>query len=287
MPRPPLVSVIIPTHNRAWSLARAVDSVLAQDHADFELIVVDDGSTDQTPELLSGYGDRLTVIRQPNRGVSAARNAGIGLAKGELIAFLDSDDQWLVPKLTAQVAFFRDNPEAMICQTQEVWIRNGVRVNPGRRHAKRGGDIFIPSLDLCLVSPSAVMMRRGLFEAVGLFDTSLPVCEDYDLWLRVSCRFAVHLVDQALVVRHAGHGDQLSSRSQQDKYRIESLKKILALDCLSDTRRRAAAATLIQKCRIYAAGCLKRGRRLEAMYYTAVANLYGSDHLVDRQAQGF
>lgn len=270
----PLFSVIIPTHNRAWCLGRAIDSVLAQDFADFELIVVDDGSNDQTPALLMGYGDRLSVIRQDNRGVSAARNAGIRAASGELIAFLDSDDQWLASKLSVQAAFFQDNPEAMICQTQETWVRNGVRVNPGRRHLKRAGDIFTDSLALCLVSPSAVAMRRRLFDVVGLFDENLPVCEDYDLWLRVSCRHPVHLIDQALVIRHGGHADQLSARSRQDKCRIESLKKILAMDCLTEAQRRAAVATLMQKCRIYAAGCLKRGRRTEAMYYTALANLY-------------
>jgi glycosyltransferase involved in cell wall biosynthesis len=270
----PVVSVIIATYNRAWSLGRAVDSVLAQDYANFELIVVDDGSTDQTPALLDGYGPKLTVIRQDHQGVSAARNAGIGASRGDLVAFLDSDDQWLPPKLSVQTAFLTQNPEALICQTQEIWVRKGVRVNPGRRHAKIGGDIFIPSLELCLISPSAVMMRRRLLDAVGLFDGNLPVCEDYDLWLRVSRRYPVHLLDQPLVIRHAGHVDQLSAQPRQDKCRIESLKKILAMDDLTETQRTAAIAILQKKCRIYAAGCLKRGRRLEAMYYTSLANLW-------------
>ena len=165
-PPTPFVSVIIPTHNRSWILKEAVDSVLAQDGSDFELIVVDDGSTDGTPALLRSYGERLIALRQENRGVSAARNTGIRHASGSLIAFLDSDDRWLPGKLRAQAAFFDSRSDALICQTQEIWIRNGVRVNPKKRHQKPSGMIFEPSLHLCLVSPSAVMMQKTLFDIV-------------------------------------------------------------------------------------------------------------------------
>jgi len=156
----PLVSVIIPTFNRAWAVGRAIDSVLEQDYRPFELIVVDDGSTDQTAEILARYGDQLTVVCRENRGVSAARNAGVARAQGDLIAFLDSDDFWRPQKLTVQVDFFTSRPDALICQTGEIWVRNGRRVNPGRRHRKLSGMIFTPSLELCLVSPSAVMIDR-------------------------------------------------------------------------------------------------------------------------------
>lgn len=263
----PRVSVIIPTYNRAWTLARALDSVLAQDFDGFETIVVDDGSTDETPALLESYGGRLQVIRQPNRGVSAARNAGIRAAAAPLVALLDSDDYWLPRKLAVQTAFFDENPEAVICQTQETWIRNGVRVNPGKRHRKRAGWIFEHSLALCLVSPSAVMLRRRLFDRVGFFDEDLPACEDYDLWLRISCRHPIHLIDQPLIVKRGGHPDQLSRSPGLDRFRIKSICKLLAQNVLTARQRRAAISTLGAKCTVYAAGCRKRGREDEARHF--------------------
>ena len=166
----PRVSVIIPTFDRGWCLREAVDSALAQEFTNFELIVVDDGSADGTAELLEAYRPKVRLLRQANRGVSAARNRGIAAARGELIAFLDSDDLWLPQKLSTQVEFFRAHPHALIAQTEEIWVRNGRRVNPGKRHRKRSGMIFESSLDLCLVSPSAVMVRRELFDRAGLFD---------------------------------------------------------------------------------------------------------------------
>jgi len=263
----PLVSVVIPAYNRAGMLREAVDSVLAQEFRDFELIVVDDGSTDETPRLLDAYGRQIAVVRQPNRGVSAARNAGVAAASGRLIAFLDSDDLWLPAKLASQVQFFDSHPDALICQTEEIWIRNGRRVNPRLRHKKRSGMIFEPSLQLCLVSPSAVMMRRNLFDVVGLFDETLPACEDYDLWLRVGCRLPVHLIDAPLIVKRGGHPDQLSGSAGLDRYRIRSLVKLLESDLLSAAQRAAAVTVLRQKAAIYAKGCLKRGRKAEALDY--------------------
>lgn len=270
----PSISVILPTFNRAWTVAGAVASVLDQTWTDFELIVVDDGSTDDTAAVLAPYADRLRLLHQSNGGVSAARNAGIDAARGRLIAFLDSDDRWMPKKLAVQKAFFDAHPEAKICQTEEVWIRNGVRVNPGKRHRKPSGDIFIPSLALCLVSPSAVMMRRELFDDVGRFDETLPACEDYDLWLRVACRYPVYRITTPLIVKHGGHADQLSKMSGLDQYRIESLKKVLASGPLDAGQRQAAAATLVEKCRIFAAGCRKRGRDADADHYLALARKY-------------
>jgi glycosyltransferase involved in cell wall biosynthesis len=235
------------------------------------LIVVDDGSSDETPQMLLGYGSALRMLRQDNRGVSAARNAGIAAARGELIAFLDSDDIWLPGKLARQVEFFRRHPEALICQTEELWVKNGCRVNPGRRHRKRGGMIFEPSLDLCLVSPSAVMLRRGLFDRVGIFDERLPACEDYDLWLRASCRFPVELIETPLIVKRGGHADQLSRAWGLDKYRADSIAKLISSGMLTPDQRRAAEAVLRQKCEVYAAGCRKRGRHAEASHYEQLA----------------
>jgi glycosyltransferase involved in cell wall biosynthesis len=263
----PLVSVVLPTYNRGWTLREAIDSVLDQDYGNFELIVVDDGSTDDTPRLLSAYGDRLRCLQQANRGVSAARNAGIRSSRGEYIALLDSDDFWLPGKLTTQVDYFRRHPKALICQTQEIWIRNGIRVNPGKRHRKEAGMIFERSLALCLVSPSAVMLRPSLLAEVGLFDESLPACEDYDLWLRIAWRHPVHLIDRPLIVKRGGHADQLSRMPRLDKFRIRAIARLLGGGFLSPTQRAATIDMLKAKCEIYAQGCRKRGRMEEAERY--------------------
>lgn len=274
-PKKPLVSVIIPTYNRGWVIQEAIDSVLDQDFSDYELIVVDDGSDDNTPAILAAYGKKLTVLDQSNRGVSAARNRGIAAAAGQLIAFLDSDDQWLPQKLSTQVKFFQDNPDAFINQTQEHWNRNGVRVNPKKRHHKFSGMIFEQSLALCLVSPSAVMIKKNLFDVVGVFDESLAACEDYDLWLRISCRYPVHLIDTPLIIKRGGHDDQLSKAAGLDKYRIQALVKIIESDLLSAQQYQAAVITLTQKCAVYAGGCRKRGRQEEAKHFYQLAEEYG------------
>lgn len=262
-----VVSVVIPTYNRGAMVGEAIDTVLTQNYRQMELIVVDDGSTDHTSQVLKTYQSAIRVLRQHNRGVSAARNRGIAAARGGLIAFLDSDDLWLPGKLAQQVAFFETNPAATICQTQELWMRNGIRINPKRRHRKPSGMIFEPSLALCLVSPSAVMLRRGLLEQTGGFDENLPACEDYDLWLRISWRHPVYLLDQPLVVKRGGHPDQLSRSPCLDRFRIQSLVKLLEGKFLSAGQRMAAHRTLSAKCTIFAAGCRKRGRLSEAHYY--------------------
>ncbi|WP_300666951.1 glycosyltransferase [Desulfoluna sp.] len=268
----PLISVIIPTYNRAWALEAAVDSVLAQNYPEVELIVVDDGSTDETPALLARYGDALRVLTLENGGVSRARNHGIAAATGTFIAFLDSDDRWLPEKLSEQVDFFRQNPEALICQTEELWIRNGKRVNPCKHHKKPSGDIFEASLHLCLVSPSAVMMKRTLLDEVGLFDESLPACEDYDLWLRIAWRYPVYTTASPLVIKHGGHEDQLSKTPLLDRFRIQSLVHLLEQNVLSQPQREATRAVLQKKGRIYAGGCQKHGREAEAQAITRLVD---------------
>jgi len=273
-PKKPLVSVIIPTYNRGWIVKEAIDSVLDQDFTDYELIVVDDGSDDNTPEILAGYGGVITILHQSNKGVSSARNCGVAAASGQLIAFLDSDDLWLPGKLSTQVKFFKDHPDAVINQTQERWIRKGVRVNPKQRHHKFSGMIFEHSLALCLVSPSAVMIKKSLFDEVGGFDEQFPACEDYDLWLRVSCRYPVHLIDTPLIIKRGGHADQLSKAAGLDKYRIQSLVKIIESGLLTPRQRQAALSTLKEKCAVYAGGCRKRGREEEARNYYRLAERY-------------
>lgn len=269
-------SVIIPTFNRASMLKEAVASVLAQDFDGFEVIVVDDGSTDNTEDVLGDFPN-ICVVRQHNRGVSAARNAGIEKASGRFIAFLDSDDLWLPQKLSAQITFFQKHPKALVCQTEELWIRNGTRVNPKKRHRKHSGMIFEKAVVLCLVSPSAVMMRKELFDEVGLFDETLPACEDYDLWLRISCRFPIHLLDTPLIIKRGGHSDQLSKSPGLDRFRIYALRKILENppeEGLTQSQRKAAIKALTEKCAIYAAGCVNRGRQEEATQFLCLKQRY-------------
>ena len=263
------VNVIIPTFNRALKVVRAVDSVLKQTYKDFEITVVDDGSTDNTSQLLAPFNAEITYISHPNnKGVSAARNTGIKASQSPLIAFLDSDDYWLPEKLGQQVDFMKNNPNIQVCQTDEIWVRNGLRVNPKKKHKKPSGYIFKQSLKLCLVSPSAVMIRRHLFDDIGLFDEELPVCEDYDLWLRISCNHEVHLIEKKLIVKEGGGNDQLSSSlNGMDRFRIKAMMKLLKSGNLDHNQMGAVFKELGKKCRIYGEGCLKRGKNEEGRYY--------------------
>ncbi len=261
----PRVSIILPTHNRKAFVLEAADSVLAQTYEDFELIVVDDGSADGTGEALKQYGESLHYLYQANQGVSVARNNGLALAQGEFIAFLDSDDLWLPKKLAIQVAFMDQHPQAQICYTDELWVRRGVRVNPKKRHAKYSGEIYPHCLPLCIISPSSALMRRGLFAQVGPFDPGLPVCEDYDLWLRVAARFPVFFIPQRLIVKRGGHPDQLSRQEWgNDRYRVMALAKILELGVLTPELRMLTIQELHQKVHVLINGYLKRGKEGEA-----------------------
>lgn len=260
----PLVSIIIPTYNRAPWLMEAVESVFKQTVQDFELIIIDDGSTDGSADILQKVSRPFLYRFQKNQGVSRARNQGLFSAKGKWIAFLDSDDLWLPKKLESQLQFFSDHPQALICQTEEIWIRNGRRVNRGKKHQKFSGDIFAPALKLCLVSPSAVMIQRDLLEKVGYFDEALPACEDYDLWLRISAHYPIYLIDEPLVIKRGGHPDQLSRTTPAlDRLRIQSLVKLLRSGQLTTEQYISAFKELETKCRIYGQGCLKRGRMEE------------------------
>jgi glycosyltransferase involved in cell wall biosynthesis len=276
---PPLVSVVIPTHNRWPMIAEAVQSVLTQTFGDFELIVVDDGSIDNTARLLSSCDSRLQVLSQPHTGVAAARNAGVARSRGKYIAFLDSDDLWSPAKLAIQADFMEHNPEMHICQTEEIWIRRGVRVNPKARHRKPSGDIFQRSLELCLVSPSAVMMTKELFYLAGGFDEWFPVCEDYDLWLRIAVGHPVFLIESPLVTKRGGHVDQLSRSTWGiDRFRVLAIAKLLRAGLVGE-KRQWALDSIRQKISILAAGAAKRGKLDQARKFEALMSefLEGAD----------
>jgi len=260
-----MVSVIITTFNRRSYVKAAVESVLAQDYADMEIIVVDDGSDDGSQEELAGLPVRY--VRKENGGISSARNAGIVLAQGDYIAFLDVDDLWKADKLSTQMSRMRE-ADALISYTDEVWIRNGRRVNQGKRHRKYSGMIYEHCLPLCIISPSSVVIHRSVFKDVGTFNESMPVCEDYDLWLRIACRYPVLFIPKPLIIKHGGHEDQLSRAYEgMDRFRIDSMARMLENGSLTQAQREATVRELEKKCRVYVNGARKRGKVDEAEYY--------------------
>lgn len=271
------VSVVIPTWNRAALVERAVASVLAQTRPAAEVIVVDDGSSDDTRARLAARFPTVRCLTTAHRGVSAARNAGIAAARGRWIAFLDSDDAWLPPKLEGQLTALAGAPDHRICHCDEIWIRDGRRVNPRRRHAKHGGWIFQRCLPLCAISPSAALVERALLDQLGGFDEDLPACEDYDLWLRICAREPVCYVDEKLVLKYGGHADQLSRTVPAlDGYRLRALTKILDAGVLGGEDRRAALQTLHRKASVYAKGAARRGRQGEASAVLALCARLGA-----------
>jgi len=255
------ISVIIPTYNRITLLPRAVESVLTQQYEPHEIIIVDDGSTDDTLEYVDSLERKVTLIEIPHSGVSRARNAGIEASSSDWIAFLDSDDYWLPQKLGRQMGYLKDHPEYRICHTDEIWIKNGVRINQRKKHQKREGWFFLESLHLCLISPSSVLLHRSIFNDVGVFDESFQWVEDYDLWLRISSKYPLGYINEKLVVKAGGHGDQLSSKIDGiERYRIRALEKIIEQGQLSEEFYSAAVNVYLKKCEIYLAGCRKRNR---------------------------
>jgi glycosyltransferase involved in cell wall biosynthesis len=257
----PDVSVIIPTFDRASVLPRAIASALAQSGPSLEVIVADDGSTDDTPTALARFASdpRVRVLSLAHGGVCRARNAAVDEARAPLLAFLDSDDEWLPGKLEAQCALLRETGLA-ICQTEEIWIRNGVRVNPPAHYVKRAGDIFAPSLRHCLITPSSVLMTRDLYTSAGGFDPDFPACEDFEFWLRIVPRHHVGLIPRPYMVRYGGHADQLSTRyAAQDRFRIRAIALLLVRNGLGPDRRAQAVEALEEKLGIYESGCRKRG----------------------------
>ena len=243
----------------------AIESVLSQsylaDRNDWELIVIDDGSTDESVEFITSTFPQVTVLEQANAGVSSARNTGLEYASGQWIALLDSDDEWFPHKLEAQFALL-EQTGLRVCHTEEIWIRNGVRVNQMNKHKKQGGWVFKKCLPLCAMSPSSIIIHRDVFQHVGVFDEALPACEDYDLWLRIAVNYQVAYVEQACINKYGGHDDQLSRQYWgMDRFRVIALEKLLTDQSiqLSDDDRGAAKNMLLKKLRILHKGASKHG----------------------------
>lgn len=265
-----MISVIIPTYNRASFLKEAVQSVLDQDyfilngHNSFELLVIDDGSTDNTREIVQSFGSRMKYHFQEHKGVSAARNLGLDLAQGDYFAFLDSDDLWKKEKMSVQMSFMKAFPRAKVCYTEEIWIRRGVFTNPKKKHRKYSGWIFDKVLPLCLLSLSSTLFRREVFEAIGKFDEDLPVCEDYDLGIRLALKYPIYLLPKPLVIKRGGHSDQLSRKYWgMDRFRIKALEKALNLE-LTSHQEMLVRQEIVKKCQILTNGFVKRNKKAEA-----------------------
>ncbi|MEW5801174.1 MAG: glycosyltransferase [bacterium] len=292
----PAISVILTTYNRGHILHEAIESVLFQDYRDFELLVIDDGSCDDTPKRVRPYRHHLLYIQHShNRGISAARNTGLAHSSGEFVCFLDSDDLWKKRKLSAQVAFLHMHPDYQVCYTGEVWLRDGIWLNQKIKHQKFSGNIFEKLLPLCLISPSSVIITRTVLDKTGSFDESFPACEDYDLWLRIGCKYPIGYLEERLIIKRGGHKDQLSQKFVGlDKLRIKALIKILAQGTLTHSQGESVREELKRKCQIYARGCLKHRKDEEAAFFLTIPSrleavrdealfeiVLASDHFLD------
>jgi len=258
----PKVSVIIPTFNRSGVIKRAIDSVLNQSYQNFELIVVDDGSTDKTYAILEEYTvqSKIKLMTTANRGVSAARNLAVRNSQGQWVSFLDSDDEWLKEKLQRQMELVETEPSLKIIHTEEIWIRNGIRVNQMKKHQKYGGDIYEKCLPLCLISPSTVLIKKELYLQEKGFNENLPVCEDYDLWLRLTAYNKVGFIKDPLIKKYGGHDDQLSKKFlAMDYFRVLSLNDMMGNLNLTKEKKHLTQKMLLQKCNILLNGYKKHG----------------------------
>ncbi|MCF8059881.1 MAG: glycosyltransferase [Bacteriovoracaceae bacterium] len=256
----PLVSVLIPTFNRASVVERAVKSVLDQTIIDLECLVIDDASTDHTQEILSKIQDcRLKVItHNENGGVSKSRNTGFQQSRGAWIALLDSDDEWLPERLDRQLEVAKNDPDLPLIHGEEIWIRNGKRIKQPKSHKKSGGAIFRQCLHQCLIGPSATLMKRELYEEMSGFREDYPVCEDYELWLRVTSKYNVGFVEAPIIIKYGGHEDQLSSRYKaMDYWRVRAMDEIFKVGNLSSEDEKELISVLIKKSEILKMGYIK------------------------------
>lgn len=257
-----LISVVIPTYNRKAFLKDAIESVLRQKSIEKEIIIIDDGSTDGTYEEIKNYP--VKYFFQENKGPASARNLGILNSKGSYIAFLDSDDLWLDDKLFLQLKFLKEYPEYLIVHTNEIWIKNGKPLKQLEKHRKGGGDQFERSLELCVISPSSVLIKKELFEKVGLFDEEFPACEDYELWLRVTSRYKIGFIEKELVIKRGGHWDQLSKIVPcLDYWRARAIGKLIQNNWFSEEQKKLAKIYLQKKAKVYIQGLLKRNKNKE------------------------
>ena len=271
----PEISVIIQTYNRIKLIERAINSVLNQSHMVNQIIIVDDGSTDGTKEIIKEKYPQITYIYQNNKGVSAARNIGINKTHCNWISFLDSDDTWHQDKIEKQIQKINENPDTLICHTDEIWYRYDKIQNQQKKHKKFGGYIFNQCLPFCIISPSSVMINRKVFNEVGLFDEKLPSCEDYDMWLRICSRYPVLFINEALTNKYGGHDDQLSKKYWGiDRFRIIALEKIIESNNLDPIQTKVTINELLKKINIFLKGSEKYDKNEYHERFKMIKNKY-------------
>ncbi|MDD2541270.1 MAG: glycosyltransferase family A protein [Desulfuromonadaceae bacterium] len=225
-----MISVIIPTYNSGKYICEALDSVLHQTYSDYEIIVIDDGSTDTTREIIKNRFQTVRYYYVENSGVSAARNLGISMAQGELIAFLDADDKWLPEKLEKQVALFNNNDKlGMVFTENSFFNEQGITMSKAnKRERLMSGDIVRNIFLNSYVATPTVMVRKNVFDTVGLFEEGLIVAEDDNMWMRIGMGFRVELIDKPMVLCRITEGSL--SRKNHNIYMgvkasIEIIKK--------------------------------------------------------------
>ena len=261
------ISVIIPTYNRILFLKRSIDSVLEQSLKPYEVIIVDDGSSDGTSTMIKKNYPKINLICQENKGVSAARNIGIRASSGDWVCFLDSDDEWKKNKLSEQMLAIKKNTNYSFCHSNEEWIKNGKKINQKKKHKKYGGNIFKECLDMCRISPSSVMINKSVFDDIGFFNEDLVVCEDYELWLRICAHYKVLFVDEPLIIKYGGHEGQLSNSIESiEYYRIKALEYLLSTEMTYENKKEAVKILLF-KLGIYLNGLKKRNKILDIVKY--------------------
>ena len=287
-------TAVITTCRREHLLRRALLSVVSQTLPASQILITDDGgNTKRIGSLTKRFWQenrpqtaRLpapTVLTNDGYGISAARNTAIRLADFEWIAFLDDDDEWLPDKNLSQARALTMPTEHgaikntrqstgkrtyRLCHTNEIWLRNGSPLNQLAKHRKSGGQIYERCLSMCRVSPSSVFLHRTLFEDYGLFDEKLPVCEDYDMWLRICAYEEALYLPTPLVIKHGGHANQLSRKYWGiDRFRIRALAKMMQDRNLPADKRNATRQMLIEKFSILANGARKRGKLRAYKFY--------------------
>lgn len=276
-----LVSVIIPVYNREKMICEAVESVLQQTYSNWELIIADDGSTDNTMSVLGAYKKhpQISVLSLKHSGCPGlVRNNAVESAAGRWLAFLDSDDLWMKEKLEREIKLLNHSSSCRFVHSLERWERNGKVVSQVHRKHKKEGDLFETSLGKCEIGPSTVVMERTLFMHYGGFRNDLEICEDYEFWLRITAENPIAYVDRELVVKRGGHSDQLSTKyGFIEIFKINALKFLVEEQMFEREKMVLARRELARKCKIYSSGCRKRGREKEAMEFETLYFFYSGD----------
>jgi len=282
----PQVSVIIPTYNAARYLSDAIDSVLAQTYDEFEIIVVDDGSTDETPGVVNKYDSRVCYLSQQNAGVAAARNRGISESKGKYIAFLDADDTWFPNKLEKQMAVLAASEGSRVCYSAFLEVTQDlspVGVRRSLRHSSAIEDLLLRGN--VIGSICTVVAERELFEKLGGFDATLSQCADWDMWVRMGTETEFLYLDDVLVT-YRQHGTNMSRNAallETDSLRV--LDKGFEMTGLADSLKKQRAKAYARNYMVLAATYFHAGMYLD--FLRCAGKSLSLDYSQFRRLSGF